>query len=113
MTEDAPTDAAPSRRRVGRPFEKGNTYGRGNPLAKRQAQYRAAFAEAVTDDDMETLARAMLMAACEGDTQAARIVLEYTAGKPLAAEVEEGSGEEMPKGRLEIRFVPAAAPPRA
>jgi hypothetical protein len=109
MNEDAPTDAAPKRRSVGKPFEKGNKLGKGNPLAKRQADYRKLFAKAITDEAMEAVAQAMVLAALKGDVQAARLIMEYTAGKPQAAEVEEDGDAKPVSGRIEIRFVPAAA----
>ncbi len=110
MTTDAPTDGAPttdpSRAHL---FKPGNTFGKGNPLAKKQAEFRRMFHEAVTADDLRAVARAMIDEAIDGDPTAARLVLEYTAGKPAAYVEDTDDGDKPPQlGRLEVRFVPAS-----
>ncbi len=67
------------------------------------AQSRKAFHEAVTNEEMQQLAKAMLGIALQGDVGAARFVGEYCMGKPLAQEMEVETSE-MP-GQLIIRLV--------
>jgi hypothetical protein len=63
-------------------FCKGNAGGPGNPFARQVAAMRQEFMKAVTAEDMAAIARALIDKAKEGDTAAARIVLQYTLGKP-------------------------------
>lgn len=113
MSDPAPTDGAPKKRGVGRPFEKNNRFGRGNPLATRQAEYRRAFAEAITPEAMADLAAAMYKAALKGDVQAAKLIMEHVCGRPQVA-IEDGDDELPSQGTIEVRFIPApVAPPSA
>jgi hypothetical protein len=64
-------------------FAKGNLGGPGNPHARRVAQYRRAVWHAVTDEDIEAIVRRQVEKAKEGDTAAAKLLLTYTAGKPV------------------------------
>jgi hypothetical protein len=74
--------APPGRDAKGR-FAKGNLFGPGNPHARRVAQYRRALWNAVTDDDIAAIVRRQVEKAKEGDTAAAKLILAYTAGKPV------------------------------
>jgi hypothetical protein len=65
-------------------FNKGNPGGPGNPFARFSAQMRKAFAEEASPDDFREVARALIDKAKEGDVAAAKLVLSYTLGKPLA-----------------------------
>jgi hypothetical protein len=64
-------------------FLKGNPGGPGNPYVKQVAQLKAALFEALTTDDIQAVMRRMRDAALAGDVAAARLLLEYTVGKPL------------------------------
>jgi hypothetical protein len=65
-------------------FAKGNPGGPGNPFARQVAAFRQEFMAATTKEDIAVIARAMIEKAKEGDCAAARIVLQYTLGKPVA-----------------------------
>ncbi len=65
-------------------FAKGNPGGPGNPFARQVAAMRQEFFAAVTGEDVAAIARVMIEKAKEGDVAAARIVLQYTLGKPAA-----------------------------
>jgi hypothetical protein len=64
-------------------FVKGNSGGPGNPFARRTAALRQAFSEAVSEDDLKTLAKRLLVQAHSGDVAAAKLVLAYAIGKPV------------------------------
>ena len=70
-------------------FASGNRFGRGNPHAKAMADARAAIYEAVSEKDLAGVFKALVAKAKEGDVPAARLVVEYRAGKPLDLEVQE------------------------
>jgi hypothetical protein len=63
-------------------FVKGNKLGRGNPFARRLAAMRQAFAEAVSAEDLQALAKSLYERAIAGDNAAAVLVLAYVVGKP-------------------------------
>jgi hypothetical protein len=70
-----------------------------NPTARRMNELRRALTEAATDDDIRDLYRSLLASAKGGDTQAARVLLEYLCGKPVATvEVSgpDGSSLDLP-----------------
>jgi hypothetical protein len=62
--------------------------GRGSPLARKAASFRAALFRSVTRTDVVSVARALLREARSGDVQAARLVLAYLLGEPLAHDIE-------------------------
>jgi hypothetical protein len=66
-------------------FCKGNAGGPGNPFAREVAAMRQEFLKAVTAEDVAAIARAMIAKAKEGDVAAAKVVLQYTLGKPAQA----------------------------
>ena len=66
-------------------FAKGNPGGPGNPFARKVAAFRQEFMAAVTGDDIAVIVRALIDKAKAGDVAAARLVLQYTLGKPAAA----------------------------
>lgn len=70
-------------------FLPGNRLGRGSPLAGKAAKLRAALFKAVGRDDITEILRALIGKAKAGDTVAARIVLAYTLGDPVALDVVE------------------------
>jgi hypothetical protein len=66
-------------------FAKGNAGGPGNPFARQVAAMRQEFFAAVTKEDIAVIARALLEKAKQGDVAAARLVLQYTLGRPAEA----------------------------
>jgi hypothetical protein len=75
-------------------FCKGNPGGPGNPFARAVAALRQEFLKAVTSEDISGIARAMIQKAKEGDVAAAKVVLQYTLGKP-AGTVDPDRLDEM------------------
>jgi hypothetical protein len=65
-------------------FAKGNVSGTGNPFARRVAALRTAFVTAITEEDLEAIARALARQAQEGNTTAAKLLLAYGLGRPAA-----------------------------
>lgn len=80
MTVAQPSPNGPNRDALGR-FAEGNPGGPGNPLAKRVADVKRAFLEAVTVEDIAAIARRLVQDARAGDNVAAKIILERTLGK--------------------------------
>jgi len=73
-------------------FVKGNTAHRKTRNGydvKRQAKLRAAILQCVTTERLATMVASLIASACGGDTQAARLVLEYSLGKPLPGDILE------------------------
>ena len=58
--------------------------GVGNPFARRLAANRRAAVECVSEEDVRAIMRAMVEKAGNGDTAAAKVVLQYAVGKPAA-----------------------------
>jgi hypothetical protein len=81
VKEDTPK-AAPEGREANGRFAKGNHGGPGNPFARRVAHLRSLALEVVSDDDLSAILRKMVELAKEGDVAAAKVVLQYTLGKP-------------------------------
>ncbi len=75
-------------------FAKGNPGGPGNPFARQVAGFRQEFMAAVTGEDIAVIVRALIDKAKAGDVAAARLVLQYTLGKP-AATVDPDRLDEM------------------
>ncbi|MFG0313127.1 MAG: hypothetical protein ACF8LL_02920 [Phycisphaerales bacterium] len=88
MPDEPSTNGANGRDTRGR-FAKGNAGGPGNPLAGRVARLRSALIAAVTDEDMEAVARKLVSMAKEGDVAAIRELLSRTLGKPHEADLLE------------------------
>jgi hypothetical protein len=63
-------------------FAKSNRGCPGNPFARQVAAMRQEFLKAVTSEDMAGIVRALIEKAKEGDVAAAKLVLQYTLGKP-------------------------------
>lgn len=62
-------------------FASGNRGGPGNPHAKRVAVLRGALLDAVTDEDIHAVARALVAAAKTGEVAAIRELLDRCIGK--------------------------------
>lgn len=71
----------PSKRDARGRFSKGNPGGPGNPMAKRTAEIRSLLMNAVSDEDLTGIVRALVSRAKAGDVPAAREVLDRLAGK--------------------------------
>ncbi|MFO0864961.1 MAG: hypothetical protein U0744_09970 [Gemmataceae bacterium] len=63
-------------------FKNGNRGGPGNPFARRVAKLRQAMLEECAEEDLRELTRAMLNKAKQGDVAAARLICQYSLGKP-------------------------------
>jgi hypothetical protein len=63
-------------------FTNGNKAGSGNPYARRVAMLRRAMLRVVQPNDLQAIIVKMILLAGEGDVAAARLVLQYTLGKP-------------------------------
>ncbi len=63
-------------------FTKNNAGGPGNPFARRVAKLRTVLLDAVTEDDLRDIVRAMVERAKNGDMAAAREILARLVGKP-------------------------------
>jgi len=88
------SDGSNGRDHQGR-FGPGNqaSKGRSNPHAKRVAELRSAFLEAVTPDDIREVVAALKAQALEGNVQAARVLLDRVLGPPEAVDVEQRLSE--------------------
>jgi hypothetical protein len=70
-------------------FLPGNRLGRGSPLAGQAAKLRAALFRAVKGGDLQTVITALMDKAKGGDTAAAKLILQYTLGDPVALDIVE------------------------
>jgi hypothetical protein len=70
-------------------FAPGNSGGPGNPMAQRVNQLRVALLEAITPEDMQAVAAALLGAAKNGDVAAAKELFTRCLGRPLEADLLE------------------------
>ena len=70
-------------------FLPGNRLGRGSPLAGKAAKLRSALFRAVGTADLQAVIRTMIESAKGGDVAAAKVVLAYTLGDPVALDIVE------------------------
>jgi hypothetical protein len=77
----SPANAGAGRDENGR-FTAGNKLGVGNPFARQTAAMRKAIIQAITEQDLEEITRAMIDKAKRGDTAAAKLVFAYSGGTP-------------------------------
>jgi hypothetical protein len=82
-TEPAGTDG---RDNAGK-FSAGNSFGRGNPVARHAQRLRQLFVQAVTEDDVTAIVQKLVAMAKDGDIQAANLLLTRALGKPSTSEV--------------------------
>ncbi|MFO0846151.1 MAG: hypothetical protein U0797_27870 [Gemmataceae bacterium] len=82
--EEAATPTPEGRDSNGR-FVRGNAGGPGNPFARQVAQLRSLLLRALTAEDLVAVAVALVERAKQGDVAAARLLFQYTLGKPLHA----------------------------
>src|SRR5262245_44011685 len=67
-------------------FAEGNKGGPGNPFARKTAALRRAMLDAVSDQDMAEVTAAVLGKAKGGDLGAAKLLYQYTVGRPRPAQ---------------------------
>jgi hypothetical protein len=75
----------PEQREANGRFAKGNPGGPGNPYARQVARMRVRALDSVSGDDVEAILSKMVQLAKQGDVPAARLVLQYTLGRPVAS----------------------------
>jgi hypothetical protein len=66
-------------------FGPGNAGGPGNPFARKVAELRSAFINAISKEEMRDIARQLVAEAQLGDKAAVKLVLQYGIGKPTPA----------------------------
>ena len=64
----------------------------GNPHVKLQSQYKRALMEAGSPERVQKVTDAMFAAACDGDTAAAKILLDHWVGRPTTTVEVTGNG---------------------
>jgi hypothetical protein len=69
-------------RDAGGRFARGNVGGPGNPFARRVAALRQALLRAVTEEDVQDVAKRLLELARVGDVAAMKLLLGYVLGRP-------------------------------
>jgi hypothetical protein len=77
-----PNPAATEARDACGRFAKGNPGGPGNPYPRRVAALRQALLNAVTEDDMSAITKAVIDEAKAGNIAAAKLLFQYVLGKP-------------------------------
>ncbi len=82
---EAPPSAGENGRDASGRFAKGNAGGPGNPFGRLMAQLRSAFCRRISQEEIELVAETLLERAKAGDVAAARLVLNYSIGKPTEA----------------------------
>lgn len=89
MDESPPiTNGSNGRDRLGR-FTVGNPGGPGSPHVAKVAKLRAALFATVSAKDLRKIIKALVKAAMEGDTTAAKVLLERLLGPPIPLDFEE------------------------
>ena len=78
-----PVETPATGRDAGGRFAPGNKFAAGNPFARRMANLRSAFLEAVTVGDLQAVAWKLMDMAKGGDLAAAKLLLAYTIGQPV------------------------------
>ena len=64
----------------------------GNPSAKRMSELKKALIACGTEDDVQKLYAALLAAALDGDTPAAKLLLDHLVGRPTQPIEVTGTG---------------------
>lgn len=83
-------------------FAKGNTYGQGNPHFRKVAGLRTALLNAIKEEDIAAIIQQMVTAARTGDIQAAKFVLSYAVGQPVAqVNPDDATADEREKNQRE------------
>lgn len=100
-------DAAKTERVNKGQFARGNPGGPGNPFARYVGQLRSAMIAAVQPEDLQHIIRVLIALAVAGDLAAARLVLQYTVGKPAPATDPDRADLDEAKMHLEGSTKPA------
>jgi hypothetical protein len=88
-------------------FAKGNGGGPGNPFGRKLARFRQLLLDAITDDDIERVAKLLIEKSLAGDLAAVKLLLQYAIGKPqVVAEPDRVDIDEWELAR--DRVIPAA-----
>ena len=66
-------------------FAPGNRGGPGNPYARRVSELRHIILDCLGEEELSDIIHAMIAQAKKGDVAAARLLLQYSLGKPAAA----------------------------
>ena len=82
VSKPAPSYHGGSNRDARGRFIKGNQGGPGNPFARQVAALRSALVRAVTEQDIDDIAMALMLQAKAGDVASAKLLLAYVIGKP-------------------------------
>jgi hypothetical protein len=93
--------------------ERGRFAERPRTVKQQSARLQAAFIHAVTENDVEAIARKLIEQARNGDNTSARLVLKYGFGELLSHMATDGSLEREAKEAANAPRSPAAAPPSA
>lgn len=67
-------------------FGQGNSFGKGNPIARHAQKLRQLFVEAVSEQDIREIVSKLVGMAKAGDIAAANLVLTRALGKPAVAD---------------------------
>ena len=67
-------------------FSAGNSFGRGNPVARHAQRLRQLFVQAVSEDDVTAIVAKLVAMAKAGDIQAANLLLTRALGKPSTSD---------------------------
>lgn len=87
-------------------FTEGNPGGPGNPHAGQLAKLRSALLNAVSAEDVEAIVQEILKRAKEGSLSAAKMILDYTVGRPRpAAELPDKSSGDTTRPRVEVVYI--------
>ncbi len=96
MTTQPPTRNGRNGRDAFGRFAKGNAGGPGNPHAAQVGQLRRALLDAVSGSDLRAIIAALIAKAKDGDTAAAREVLDRCLGKAEASHKIETHSDVRP-----------------
>ena len=86
---DRPSTNGPNGRTATGKFAPGNKLGRGNPHAAHVARLRSALLNAVSEEDIERVVKALLDQALAGDVQSIKELLLRVLGKPQEVDLTE------------------------
>jgi hypothetical protein len=76
-------------------FRPGNTISKGvggNPNGKRMAEYKRALIACGSEADIQKLYSTLMVAALDGDVQAAKLLLDHLVGRPTTTVEVTGNG---------------------
>ena len=107
--DEKPSANGDNRRDAQGRFTEGNPGGPGNPHAAQVAKLRSALLNAVSAEDVEAIIQEVLKRAKEGELRAAKMVLDYSIGRPRpAAELPDKSSGDAAKPRVEVVYIHAS-----